>query len=457
MIASRLPGPVLVRAWDRGLGACPPGADVVHATSLAVPPSGPAPMTVMVHDLAWRHEPERLPPPRGGSWHEAALGRARDRAAVARGAVAATADDLVAAGVPAGAGGGRRGGLRPPAPGRTTAPPPAAGPAWACPGGYLLTVSTLEPRKNLPRLLAAYALALPALPRAVAAGGGGPGGLGAGAAAAGGPTVSARRRGRRRRAVRPLRRRPAAGLRARWSRGSACRRWRPCVRAPGGGQRRCRAPAGPRSRSTRPTWTPSPSGLVAVATDERLRAELVAAGRGHAGGLTWEAAARRHVELWTTVQEPPPGRLRERARRRLTRRHAVPANPAGARPVRARAGRRRSPAATTSRSPSSAGRATAARWQATGDDAVVDRAPRRRPVRLAWEQVALPRRPQPPAASTSTTGPTTRCPSGPGARRGHRPRPVVLRPPEWHQPAKVRVLPRGHPGGRRPGRRAWSP
>ena len=31
-------------------------------------------------------------------------------------------------------------------------------------GGYLLTVSTLEPRKNLPRLLDAHALALPRLP-----------------------------------------------------------------------------------------------------------------------------------------------------------------------------------------------------------------------------------------------------------------------------------------------------
>src|SRR5438105_12792620 len=38
MHLSRLPGVALVRAWDRGLAASPRGYDVVHATSLAVPP-----------------------------------------------------------------------------------------------------------------------------------------------------------------------------------------------------------------------------------------------------------------------------------------------------------------------------------------------------------------------------------------------------------------------------------
>ncbi|MEA2716720.1 MAG: hypothetical protein QOI99_1037, partial [Actinomycetota bacterium] len=81
VVTSRLPGRVLTRAWDRGLCPPPAGGDVVHASSLAVPPAGPAPMSVMVHDLAWRHEPDAYPR-RGRAWHEAALRRARDRAAL---------------------------------------------------------------------------------------------------------------------------------------------------------------------------------------------------------------------------------------------------------------------------------------------------------------------------------------------------------------------------------------
>jgi alpha-1,3-rhamnosyl/mannosyltransferase len=41
--------------------------------------------------------------------------------------------------------------------------------------------------------------------------------------------------------------------------------------------------------------------LVRVVTDDGLRGELVAAGTARAGELTWEAAARRHVELWRTL------------------------------------------------------------------------------------------------------------------------------------------------------------
>jgi glycosyltransferase involved in cell wall biosynthesis len=41
--------------------------------------------------------------------------------------------------------------------------------------------------------------------------------------------------------------------------------------------------------------------LVAVATDDALRARLSEAGSARAGGLTWEAAARAHVELWSSL------------------------------------------------------------------------------------------------------------------------------------------------------------
>src|SRR5207253_5170299 len=68
----RLPSRVLVAAWDRGLVTAPAGHDVVHATSLAVPPPGPTPLTVLVHDVDWRHLPDAYPA-RGRRWHEGAL------------------------------------------------------------------------------------------------------------------------------------------------------------------------------------------------------------------------------------------------------------------------------------------------------------------------------------------------------------------------------------------------
>ena len=71
VVTSPLPAPALVRAWDRGLVRPPGHPDVVHATSFAIPPGGRAPMSVMVHDLAWRHFPEAYPD-RGRRWHEAA-------------------------------------------------------------------------------------------------------------------------------------------------------------------------------------------------------------------------------------------------------------------------------------------------------------------------------------------------------------------------------------------------
>jgi glycosyltransferase involved in cell wall biosynthesis len=42
-------------------------------------------------------------------------------------------------------------------------------------------------------------------------------------------------------------------------------------------------------------------GLVRVATDEELRSRLATAGVERAGSLTWEAAARAHVELWSSL------------------------------------------------------------------------------------------------------------------------------------------------------------
>ncbi|MEA2715780.1 MAG: hypothetical protein QOI99_97 [Actinomycetota bacterium] len=295
VVTSRLPGRVLTRAWDRGLCPPPAGADVVHASSLAVPPAGPAPMSVMVHDLAWRHEPDAYPR-RGRAWHEAALRRARDRAALLLVPSAATADDLAAWGVPeervAVVEEGCDHLARPDQEGANA----LLGRLGLAPGGgYVLTVSTLEPRKNLPRLLEAHALALPRLPERWPLVVVGPAGWGpalaprpsvllAGEVSAG--VLSALYGEARLVAFVP--RREGWGL--------------PAVEAMA-----CGTPV---------VATPMPStggaafevpvadveaiaeGLVAVAGDEALRARLVTAGRRRAAGLTWAGAAARHLDLW---------------------------------------------------------------------------------------------------------------------------------------------------------------
>jgi glycosyltransferase involved in cell wall biosynthesis len=43
------------------------------------------------------------------------------------------------------------------------------------------------------------------------------------------------------------------------------------------------------------------AALVSAATDEGLRAELIAAGSARAAVLTWERAARAHVALWAAM------------------------------------------------------------------------------------------------------------------------------------------------------------
>jgi hypothetical protein len=94
---SPLPSRVLTRAWDAGLAGAPAGYDVLHATSLAVPPAREMPITVLVHDVAFRRVPEAYPR-RGLRWHEAALRRAIKRARILAAPSDDTADDLVAAG-----------------------------------------------------------------------------------------------------------------------------------------------------------------------------------------------------------------------------------------------------------------------------------------------------------------------------------------------------------------------
>ena len=164
-----LPRRALVAAWERGLGPAPADADVVHAPTPLAPPRRRVPLVVTIHDaVPWTH-PETLTA-RGVAWHRRAA------------AYAARAADAVV--VPTAAVAGELSGVLPGldpdrlhvvGEGATEAlaasPPDAAArlARLALPaGGFLLSLSTLEPRKGLDVLLAALAdRAAPALPLAV--------------------------------------------------------------------------------------------------------------------------------------------------------------------------------------------------------------------------------------------------------------------------------------------------
>jgi glycosyltransferase involved in cell wall biosynthesis len=157
IVLSALPSRLLTRAWDHGWWRLPPGFDVVHSVSLASPPhraDGHSRSVVTVHDVAWRRHPEATTR-RGRQWHETALCRARDSGASLVVTSELVSADLIADGVD---------------PSRITivhggsdhlVPEDVTGTdrlltQLGVKGEYLLTVSTLEPRKNVSRLLAAF-------------------------------------------------------------------------------------------------------------------------------------------------------------------------------------------------------------------------------------------------------------------------------------------------------------
>jgi glycosyltransferase involved in cell wall biosynthesis len=163
VLTSSLPGPALTRAWDRGLIRAPSGFDVVQAVSMATLEPGEAVLVSTVHDLLWRRLPEAYPR-RGRLWHEAALQRLlrrADRFIVPAEVVAA---DLHEAGAPSEA-------ITVIPMGGDHLPPPdlEAGAALLARLGvgdrpFLLSVGTLEPRKNLVRLSDAYSKIRGSLP-----------------------------------------------------------------------------------------------------------------------------------------------------------------------------------------------------------------------------------------------------------------------------------------------------
>ncbi|MGH9222561.1 MAG: glycosyltransferase family 4 protein [Acidimicrobiales bacterium] len=297
VVTSPLPSKALVWAWGRGRGAAPSGYDVVHASSLAVPPGGEAPLAVTVHDLAWRRVPETFPP-RGRRWHEAALGRALDRAALVVAPSRQTADDLLAAGAAAAR-------VEVVDEGCDHLPPADLAGAAAfragvgVEGDYLLTVSTLEPRKNLPRLMAAYGAVRGRLPEPWPLLVVGPEGWGdalqpqgevvlAGHVADGG-VLAGLYAGARLVASVPL-----------WE-GFGLPAVEPMVVG-------TPVVASPQPSLGGAAYEVDPldveaigAALLRVATDGPLRDDLAARGRARAAQLTWAATAARHAELWDAL------------------------------------------------------------------------------------------------------------------------------------------------------------
>jgi glycosyltransferase involved in cell wall biosynthesis len=165
---SRLPSPALTRAWDLGIVRASPNYDAVHSTSPAFPPlqrnrgAARVASVVAIHDLAWRRLPETATR-RGRSWHDAVLKRALRTADAFVVPSRMTGADLAEAGaapskinvIPYGADH-----LPHPDAERTAALLRSLGVG----GEFLLSVGTLEPRKNLRRLLKAYGAARSQLP-----------------------------------------------------------------------------------------------------------------------------------------------------------------------------------------------------------------------------------------------------------------------------------------------------
>jgi glycosyltransferase involved in cell wall biosynthesis len=302
VITSHLPGPVLTRMWDRGLVHAPGGFDLVHSVSVAVPPVMPTTTgracaeVVAVHDVAWRHRPEDYPN-RGRRWHEAALQRALGHAthfvvpseAVAADLVTAGASERVVSVIPLGSDLLRD---------RDDAGATALLESLGVPGQFLLSVGTLEPRKNLPRLFEAYRTARPSLPGPWPLLVVGPPGWGP-ELEHGEGVVFTGRVGDGTLASLYARARLLAYVPFEEGFGlppvEAMRYGTPVVASP-------LPTTGGAALVVDPTRVEDiAAALVRVATDDTVRAELAAAGVARAAGLTWESAARAHVALWSSL------------------------------------------------------------------------------------------------------------------------------------------------------------
>jgi glycosyltransferase involved in cell wall biosynthesis len=256
-----------------------------------------------VHDLLWRRVPEAYPP-RGRAWHEAALRRAlrrSDRFIVPADVVAA---DLVAAGASPDA-------VHVIPMGSDHLPAPdlqAAGSllsSMGVDGPFLLSVGTLEPRKNLARLVEAYGRIRTALPEPWPLVLVGPTGWGERVRPETGVVLTGLVRSSELSALYSMARLLAYvplvegfGL--------------PPVEAMAFGTPVVASPL-PSTAGAAFEVDPLDSGsiaeaLLAVAADEDLRSRLRQSGRARSATLRWSGIARQHVEVWEQVRPTPGGR-----------------------------------------------------------------------------------------------------------------------------------------------------
>jgi glycosyltransferase involved in cell wall biosynthesis len=302
-----VPGPLLTRAWDSGLLRGSRGFDVVQATSLSTLEPGRAALVTTVHDLLWRRVPEAYPA-RGRMWHEAALRRAlrrSDRFIVPADVVAV---DLVEAGAPADS-------VHVIPMGSDHLPPPDEAAAsrllstMGVDGPFLLSVGTLEPRKNLPRLVDAYERVRSSLPEPWPLVLVGPSGWGARVKPATGvvltgmvtpPELSALYAMARLLAYVPLE--EGFGL--------------PPVEAMALGTPVVASPLPSTAGAAfevDPLDTDSiAGGLLTVATDEQQRDRLRHLGRERTGQLHWSGIARQHLSVWELAHRSTSGSRRGR-------------------------------------------------------------------------------------------------------------------------------------------------
>jgi glycosyltransferase involved in cell wall biosynthesis len=295
---SALPGPLLTRAWDRGLVRNRSASDVLHATSLATMEPGPSALVVTVHDLLWRQLPDAYPA-HGRRWHERALARA-----VRRGTRFIVANEMVAGELSAE--GAPTGSVTVIPMGADHLPPPDHAAAarllagLGIAGPYLLSVGTLEPRKNHERLLAAYRQARAMLPEPWPLLMVGPSGWGrrvkpeegvvfAGLITAG--ELASLYSTARLLAYVPLI--EGFGLPPVEAMNSGV----PVVASPLPGTGGAAFEVDPRSVAD------IVAGIVAVATDDALRAQLVERGTARAAELRWASIAQRHLAVWNAARQ----------------------------------------------------------------------------------------------------------------------------------------------------------
>lgn len=311
IVQSHLSGPLLTRAWDRGWAYAPSGFDVVHSVSLAAPPlrsRGGARAVVTVHDVAWRRHPEATTS-RGRKWHEAALCRARDSGAALIVPSEFVAADLTRDGIDPGRVTVVRGGSDHLVPEDMEETRVLLG-RLGVDGEYLLTVSTLEPRKNVSRLLRAYRQLRDSLPRPWPLVIVGPTGWGPalpsqeeqeGVVFAGGVSesvLSGLYRGARAFAYVPLT--EGYGLPPL----EAMRMSIPTVVANEVPSVHDLGQSAPYAACIVDPFDVDDiaAGLAAVLTDETVRADLSERGEAYSRTRTWHAAAAQHIAVWRSLQ-----------------------------------------------------------------------------------------------------------------------------------------------------------